>query len=83
MKKQIAISILEDISTSLMDNNWKEKTLKTIEIYRKGLEIATNVKIKNMIDKHSEFTKKYGENHKKTIKLGKKIDEEIQKIYNR
>ena len=82
MEKEVAISILEDIENSLQKENWKEESLKNIAIYRKGLEIATNPKIKNLIDKHREYIKKYGENYKKTIKMGKKIDEEVQKIYN-
>lgn len=82
MEKQVAINILEDIENSLQKENWKEESLKTIAIYRKGLEIATNLKIKNLIEKHREYIKKYGENDKKTIKIGKKIDEEVQKIYN-
>ena len=82
MEKEVAISILEDIENSLQKDNWKEESLKTIAIYRKGLEIATNLKIKNLIEKHREYIKKYGENDKKTIKIGKKIDEEVKKIYN-
>lgn len=82
MEKEVAISILEDIENSLQKENWKEESLKNIAIYRKGLEIATNPKIKNLIEKHREYIKKYGENDKKTIKIGKKIDEEVQKIYN-
>ena len=82
MEKEVAISILEDIENSLQKENWKDESLKTIAIYRKGLKIATNPKIKNLIEKHREYIKKYGENDKKTIKNGKKIDEEIQKIYN-
>lgn len=82
MEKEVAISILEDIENSLQKENWKDESLKTIAIYRKGLKIATNPKIKNLIDKHREYIKKYGENDKKTIKIGKKIDEEVQKIYN-
>lgn len=82
MRKEVAIEILEDIQNSLMQENWKEESLRTIAIYRKGLEIATNTKIKNLIEKHREYIKNYGENDKKTIKIGKKIDEEVQKIYN-
>ncbi len=82
MEKEVAISILEDIEISLQKENWKEESLKTIALYKKGLEIATNPKIKNLIEKHREYIKKYGENDKKTIKIGKKIDEEVQKIYN-
>lgn len=82
MEKEVAISILEDIENSLQKENWKDESLKTIAIYRKGLEIATNPKIKNLIEKHRKYIEKYGENDKKTIKIGKKIDEKVQKIYN-
>ena len=83
MENEVAISILEDIENSLQKENWKEESLKNIAIYRKGLEIATNPKIKNLIEKHRKYIEKYGENNQKRIKLGKKIDEEVQKIYNR
>ena len=82
MEKEVAISILEDIENSLQKENWKEESLKNIAIYRKGLEIATNPKIKNLIEKHRKYIEKYGENNQKSIKIGKKIDKEVQKIYN-
>lgn len=82
MEKEVAISILEDIENSLQKENWKDESLKNIAIYRKGLEIATNSKIKNLIEKHRKYIEKYGENNPKSIKIGKKIDEEVQKIYN-
>jgi len=83
MKKNEAISILQDIQNSLMNKNWKEKSLKTIETYIKGLEVATSKKIKNLIDKHCKYINKYGENHIKTKMLSKKINIEMQKIYNK
>lgn len=36
-----------------------------------------------MVNKHCEYKKIYGENGRKTIYLSKKIDKEIQKIYNK
>ena len=36
MEKEVAISILEDIENSLQKENWKDESLKTIAIYRKG-----------------------------------------------
>lgn len=83
MEKNVAISILEDINRSLMSNNWKENALSTIDLYKKGLEVATNEKIKRMINIHSKYIEKYGNNHIKTRKLGKKINDEVQKIYNK
>lgn len=82
IEKQIALNILEDVQDSLMQKNWKEKSLKTIAIYRKGLEIATNPKIKNLMEQYKEYKKIYGEEDKKTLKIAKKIDEETHKIYN-
>ena len=82
MEKEVAIRILEDIQSNLNQDDWKCKTLSTISQYKKGLLIATNPKIKKLVEKHREYIKKYGENGKKTIAVGKKIDEEIKKIYN-
>ena len=39
-------------------------------------------KFLELVEKYKEYITKYGENGKKTIALGKKIDEEVQKIYN-
>ncbi len=82
MEKEVAIKILEDIQSNLNQENWKYQTLSTISQYKKGLLIATNDKIKKLVEKYKEYITKYGENGKKTIALGKKIDEEIKKIYN-
>ena len=82
MEKEVAISILEDIENSLQKENWKDESLKTIAIYRKGLEIAINPQIEKLIEKHRQYIEKYGENNQKSIKIGKKIDKEVQKIYN-
>lgn len=82
IEKQIALNILEDIQDSLMKENWKEESLKTIYIYRKGLEIATNPKIKNLMEQYKKYKEIYGENDSKTLKIAKKIDDETHKIYN-
>lgn len=83
MEKSVAISILEDIQQALNDtNNAKDKALKTIELYRKNLEIATNDKLKELIKKHTEYCRKYGEDDRKTLKLSKKIDKELHKIFD-
>lgn len=78
IEKNVAIDILEDIEHSLNQEDWKCKTLSTIQQYRKGLLIAKNEKIQKLI----EESKKYDENSAKYKKIGKKIDEEVQKIYN-
>lgn len=46
MKKEVAIDILEDIQNSLMNSNWKQETLKILNHYIRGLEIATDEKLK-------------------------------------
>ena len=83
IEKQKAIRMLEEIESSLKSNNWKQETLKTINLYIKGLTIATDEEIKKMINKYCEYTQKYGENGRKTVALGKKIDRKAQKIYNK
>ena len=60
IEKHIAINILEDIQNSLMQKNWKEESLKNIDLYRKGLEIATSPKIKNLVKKHKKYIKENG-----------------------
>ncbi len=82
MKKENALNILEDIRKSLNDNEGKEKALKTIEMYRKNIEITTNEKIQKLIKKQNEYYKKEGNNRKKIMNLNKKIDKELQKIFN-
>lgn len=83
IEKKRAIAILEDIQGSLMSDEWKEKTLQNINLYIKGVTIATDEKIKKMLDKYCAYTQKYGENGRKTVALCKKIDRKVQKIYNR
>lgn len=82
MEKDVAITMLEDIEQSLQGKNAKGSGLKTVEIYRKDLEISTNKKIRKLIDKQMVYVQKYGRNGRKTLKLNKKIDEEIRKIFN-
>lgn len=82
MEKEVALNILKDIRDSLMQKNWKEKSLKTIALYRKGLEVATSTKIRKLIEKQKEYLEKYGESGKKTLQINKKIDDEIRRIYN-
>ena len=82
MEKEIAINMLQDIEDSLMQKNWKEESLKTIALYRKGLEIATSTKIRKLIEKQKEYLEKYGESGKKTLQINKKIDDEIRRIYS-
>ena len=83
MKKNVAIDILEDIQQILNQKDGKIKAIKTIEIYIKNLEISNNKNIQKLIRKQIEYINIYGENSRKTIKLNKKIDKEIQKIFAR
>ena len=46
IKKERAVNILKEVENSLIINNWKQDTLKIINLYIKGLEIATDEKIK-------------------------------------
>lgn len=80
MEKDVAINILEDIENALYTKNPKENTIKTLEIYRKNLEISTNKKIQKLVDKRKNYIQEYGKNGRKTLKLDKKIDKEIKKI---
>lgn len=82
MEKEVAINIFQDIEDSLMKKNWKEESLKTIALYRKGLEVANSTKIRKLIEKQKECLEKYGESGKKTLQINKKIDDEIRRIYN-
>ena len=78
IEKNVAISILEDIENSLYSEKWKYNTLRTISQYKKGLLIATNEKIKKLV----EESKEYDRNSVEYRKISKKIDDEIQKINN-
>ena len=82
MEKQVAIDILEDIKQCIIEDNSGEKELKTIDIYRKNLEISINPTIKNLIDKQKEIIAKYGEDDNRTIKINKQISNEMSKIFN-
>lgn len=82
MEKQVAIDILEDIKQSIIDDDSGVRALKTIDIYRKNLEISINPTIKKLVDEQKEIISIYGENDKKTIQINKKISKELSKIFN-
>lgn len=82
MEKQVAIDILEDIKQCIIDDDSGVRALKTIDIYRKNLEISINPTIKKLVDKQKEIISIYGENDKKTIQINKKISKELSKIFN-
>lgn len=83
MEKQVAISILEDIYSSLQGYDWKDKGLKTLKIYRKNLEMSTDKEIQQLIEKQKEYIEKYGEDSIKTKRLNKRVDKKIREINNK
>lgn len=82
MEKQIALGILEEIQQSILNNKDKEAVYKVIRIYKKNLQLSTNQRIKQLIIKHKAYVEKFGEESPKVLRLGKKIDKEICKIFN-
>ena len=79
IEKEVAINILEDIERCLYDDEWKHKTLSSVEQYIKGLEIAVDEELKELIDKY----KKCEDNSDEAMLLADKINEKILYVYNR
>lgn len=82
MEKQVALDILQEIRQNIQEDDTGTKALKTIDIYRKNLEIAVNPKLKALVEQQKECIAKYGEDDAHTIKLNKKISKELEKIFN-
>ena len=82
MEKEKAIEILEEIESQLNYKDCKEAE-KTIDIYIKNLEISTNDRIQQLIEKNTKYREKYGEDSFRTKMLAKKIDKELIAIYNK
>lgn len=82
VEKQVALDILEEIKQNIQEDDSGTKALKTINIYRKNLEVAVNPKIKELIEQQKEAMAKYGEDDAHTIRLNKKISKELEKIFN-
>ncbi len=82
IEKQFVIDVLEDIKQNIKDDDTGTKALKTIDIYRKNMEIAVNPKIRALVEQQKEYIAKYGEDDAHTIKLNKKISKELEKIFN-
>lgn len=78
-----AINILEDIKQCIIDDFTGKKALKTIDIYKKNLEISINPKIRKLVEEQKEIINKYGEEDKHTTKINNKIAKELSKIYNK
>lgn len=83
ISKPIAISILQDVKDSLSQENWEEQTLRTINIYKKNIEISMNPTIQKLVRKYKKCFDKYGENNIMTIILGRKIDKKMQEIFTK
>lgn len=82
IEKTVALGILQEISSQLTYDNWREAQ-KTVDTYIKNLEIATNEKIKKLINKHTVYCEKYGEDSFRTKILARKINRELSAIYNK
>lgn len=78
IENSVVINILEDIQQCLYAENWKNKTLSTLSQYKKGLLVAIDKELKELIEEH----KKYDENTKESLELSKLISEKTRKIYN-
>ena len=78
IEKSTAINILEDIEQCLYSDDWKHKTLSSVEQYKKGLIIATDTELKALIDEH----KKLDENSIEAVELANKINNKLSQIYN-
>ena len=82
VEKQVALDILGEIKKDIQEDDTGIKALKTIDIYRKNLEVAVNPKLKALVEQQKEYIAKYGEDDAHTIKLNKKISKELEKIFN-
>ena len=82
MEKHVALDILEEIRQNIQEDDTGTKALKTIDIYRKNLEIAVNPKLKALVEQQKEVMAKYGEDDAHTIRLNKNISKELEKIFN-
>ena len=82
IEKSVVVDILEDIRKALNEDKTWTKAMKTVEIYRKNLEVATSTKLKELVKKKKELTAKYGEDDIRVARLNKKASNELEKIFN-
>lgn len=82
IEKSVVVDILEDIRKALNEDKTGTKAMKTVEIYRKNLEVATSTKLKELVKKKKELTSKYGEDDIRVARLNKKASNELEKIFN-
>lgn len=78
--KSDAINILEELEEDLKKGN-TEKAKQDINYYIKNIEITTNKKINELMFEYLEKKNKYGLYNRRTIRISKKIDKEILKIF--
>lgn len=82
IEKSVVVDILEDIRQVLNEDKTGTKAMKTVELYRKNLEVATSTKLKELVKKKKELTSKYGEDDIRVARLNKKASNELEKIFN-
>ena len=68
IEKSVVIDILEDIQQCLNQENWQNKTLSTVNQYKKGILVSIDDELKDLIAEH----KKYDEDSPKAIELTQK-----------
>lgn len=78
IEKNVAIDMLQDIEKRLYMDDWKHQTLSTIKQYRKGLLVATDTKLRKLIDEYNQCEPE----SEKAKKLSEKADKILRAIYN-
>lgn len=82
VEKQVVINILEDIEQALKDDHTGNKSKRTVDIYRKNLELKTNDTFKKLVEEHKDSVNKYGEDNERTIRISKKASKILDDIFN-
>jgi len=82
VEKQVAINILEDIEQALKDDHTGNKAKRTVDIYRKNLEVSTNTKLRELVKEQKDLSTKYGDDDIRTIRISKKISKILEDIFN-
>ena len=77
IEKDVAINMLEDIKQCLYDENWKQKTLSTTKQYQRGLLVATDTKIKDLMDE----LEKYDEDSVQYRSIKSILDKRMSQIF--
>ena len=77
IEKDVAINVLEDINRCLYEEDCKEKTLSTTKQYQRGLLVATDTKIKDLM----EELKKYDEDSVQYRSIKSILDKRMSEIF--